>query len=421
MNSRTIEIISVLLNLGLLAAVGFVFTKNKPAAVVEKISQNMPENKLRFFHKFPKKTSAPKNISATPSSAKEFSWNEIESEDFKTYIAQLRAVECPEETIREIIVADVNKLYAPKLQKIRGTDGPQNYWKANRNAGRRYYAEQRDIRAIEKEKSKLLIELLGVDPNEELRKENFGFNFWDRQFEFLSEDKKEKMREVADKYEGMKEEIYRTAIWDEEDMKKVREIEKQQLAEMAQTLTPQELEEFQLRRASELRNNLDGFSPSENEFREIFKIQKAHEDELVRGFDSEDKAAQERQKKVVEQMNAEMKRVLGESRFAEYERAQDYQFKELTRLTDKLELPKEAAVTVYEMKKEVETAAQQIRTNQTLTSAQRTEALKKIRYEAEKTALDALGETGLKKYKTRSGWWFNNISPDSTRPKTVVN
>ena len=44
-----------------------------------------------------------------------FTWDEIESADFPTYIAKLRAIGCPEATIRDIILADVNKLYAPKL------------------------------------------------------------------------------------------------------------------------------------------------------------------------------------------------------------------------------------------------------------------------------------------------------------------
>src|SRR5688500_4005096 len=43
-----------------------------------------------------------------------FHWSEVESADYKEYIAKLRAVQCPEDTIRDIIVADINKLYAPR-------------------------------------------------------------------------------------------------------------------------------------------------------------------------------------------------------------------------------------------------------------------------------------------------------------------
>ncbi len=41
-----------------------------------------------------------------------FSWQQIESADYPTYITNLRQVGCPEQTIRDIIIADVNALFA---------------------------------------------------------------------------------------------------------------------------------------------------------------------------------------------------------------------------------------------------------------------------------------------------------------------
>ena len=43
-----------------------------------------------------------------------FSWRDVESPDFTTYIANLRGIGCPEQTIRDIIIADVNQLYSRK-------------------------------------------------------------------------------------------------------------------------------------------------------------------------------------------------------------------------------------------------------------------------------------------------------------------
>jgi len=44
-----------------------------------------------------------------------FSWHSVEAEDYKRYIANLRNIACPEATIRDIITADVDKLYAPRF------------------------------------------------------------------------------------------------------------------------------------------------------------------------------------------------------------------------------------------------------------------------------------------------------------------
>src|SRR5437867_12475866 len=40
-----------------------------------------------------------------------FTWDEIESADFPTYIANLRAIRCPEATIRDITRREVNQLF----------------------------------------------------------------------------------------------------------------------------------------------------------------------------------------------------------------------------------------------------------------------------------------------------------------------
>src|SRR5215510_15089950 len=45
-----------------------------------------------------------------------FTWSQIESADYRTYITNLRSIGCPEQTIRDIIVADVQGLYAPRRQ-----------------------------------------------------------------------------------------------------------------------------------------------------------------------------------------------------------------------------------------------------------------------------------------------------------------
>src|SRR4051794_39188653 len=43
-----------------------------------------------------------------------FHWRQLESADYEQYMANLRAAGCPGRTVRDIIVADVRKLYALK-------------------------------------------------------------------------------------------------------------------------------------------------------------------------------------------------------------------------------------------------------------------------------------------------------------------
>ena len=41
---------------------------------------------------------------------KQMTWETVEAADYRVYIENLRNIDCPEETIRDIILADVNKL-----------------------------------------------------------------------------------------------------------------------------------------------------------------------------------------------------------------------------------------------------------------------------------------------------------------------
>src|SRR4051794_2195565 len=51
----------------------------------------------------------------------EFRWGQLESEDYPTYILRLRGIGCPEQTIRDIIIADLDKLMAPRVSSLEPT------------------------------------------------------------------------------------------------------------------------------------------------------------------------------------------------------------------------------------------------------------------------------------------------------------
>jgi len=74
----------------------------------------------------------PTNSAAVTSSAattpprtqpRPFHWSQLESSDYRVYIANLRAIGCPAPTLRDIISADVDTLYTKKRKKLR-LDGP---------------------------------------------------------------------------------------------------------------------------------------------------------------------------------------------------------------------------------------------------------------------------------------------------------
>ncbi len=61
---------------------------------------------------------APLSAEPQPAPEKKLQWKQLESSDYRTYIANLKAVGCPKQTIRDIIMADVDGLYAPRRQQL---------------------------------------------------------------------------------------------------------------------------------------------------------------------------------------------------------------------------------------------------------------------------------------------------------------
>src|SRR5579871_316351 len=107
----------------------------------------------------------PADPATTPAPTPAFHWRQIESEDYKKYVANLREAGCPERTIRDIILADIQKLYQPRIAAI-VPKPPEKYWERKSRFGpvHRQTKEQRQERAaILEEMQQLAKSLLGDD------------------------------------------------------------------------------------------------------------------------------------------------------------------------------------------------------------------------------------------------------------------
>src|SRR5690349_18229249 len=61
--------------------------------------------------------------SSTASTPPPFRWSDLESSDYHTYLANLRNIGCPEQTIRDIITADVDSVFAQRREQAQRTPG----------------------------------------------------------------------------------------------------------------------------------------------------------------------------------------------------------------------------------------------------------------------------------------------------------
>src|SRR5512140_230365 len=89
-----------------------------------------------------------------------FSWQEVEAPDYPTYIANLRGIGCPEQTIRDIIIADINALYARRRANELMTP-EQQWWRSQPDPTVAQAAAQKS-RELDDERRALLTRLLGT-------------------------------------------------------------------------------------------------------------------------------------------------------------------------------------------------------------------------------------------------------------------
>ena len=88
--------------------------------------------------------------------------------------------------------------------------------------------------------------------------------------------------------------------------------------------------------ANMMRMQLAGFEPTEQEFLELFKKRKAYDDEFgIPGMTALSKTEKEKADAAKKELDAQVKASLGDSRYADYERAQDFNFQSIYRVADK--------------------------------------------------------------------------------------
>ena len=281
-------------------------------------------------------------------------WSNLESADYRAYIANLRATGCPEETIRDIIIADVNKLYAGKWHSVcMQRAAAWKFWESDAKNTKNTAQANADRKQLETEREALVKELLGVDLKSELGKYAWDSSSRDERYAFLADNKQEALKEIYAKYRAAQNEIYAAAKSAKEPKEitgpKLEALREQRNLDMATVMTPSENEEYALRTSSlagKMRTDLTGFDANEQEFRALYKVLSAAESVPVpegkkdKGVDFNDPNLQ-----------ALIHEAIGDTRYADFAKANDPQTKEILRLTQRYGLtPEEAGkVTVVSL------------------------------------------------------------------------
>jgi hypothetical protein len=342
----------------------------------------------------------------TPSvPAKVFDWRTVESTDYRAYIANLRAIGCPEETIRDIIRADVNKLFESRGRTQRAGTNRFEYWRpgnAVTNLVNPEFLKQQQELALEKKA--LLKELLGTEVADKPDLSG-GMPVFEQVMDFLPPEKWNQTLEVELLYAGRLASGVRDLLNGDFNTMKRSLAEKDAL--LSQMLTPEEKFEYDARlsyTAVSLQNRLGEFTPTEQEFRELVRLQKQYDDNYgplslaASGRDvSQERALAQKE------LETQTRTLFGDERYQEYQHEQTWARSNLRNVAQEYGIPKQTAFQVFDITDVANQQADAIRAEAMISQSQKQAALDAVRNQTESAVAGLIGQPALQAYMKRSG------------------
>jgi hypothetical protein len=345
----------------------------------------------------------------------DFHWSQLESTNYREFIANLRAVGCPESTIKDIIITDVMRLYAQRRGQYYRNGRPFQYWETNdkRKLTQSQIEERvQQLAQIDKELPAVLRELLGVNYERELNKYFVDANEDSNRLAFLSEDQRAQVLSLREQFEGKREQILYNLAGSKpsaSDMEQLRQIDQLQDEALSGVLSPQEKEQYELSTsptADQLRQHLVGFNPTQDEFRDLYQRQKSI-DEAYEFEDTNDPTVIAAKASDEAEMMKTFKGNLAGDRVAQFDRSQDPEYQNLCVLSQRYEVPADAAGTLFDMRQAVEAERQKLLSNQNISPERVQAALQAMQAETEKVARETLGNQAFTQYAASAPWIKN--------------
>ncbi len=331
-------------------------------------------------------------------------------------IARMRQAGFPPLAVHAVGWAELTRIYGEKRLKIQPESEQLAYWKDDFRSAPEVFAKRAELaRDFDRE----LQALLGPD----WQRQNAFMAYAERaRFGNLSQEKTIAVKQVIRDFDDLMLRVHveSQGALTREDREKLGFIEKERAADLAKVLTPAEFDEYMMinsNTARTLRRQLASFEPTEQEYRAIFRAQKAYDDKYSFLTGTASRTAEGNAERVAanKQLLAEVRAAIGNERAAEFERSRDFTYSGAAVIAQRLGLPKTVANDVYAVQQDMQRRVMEVRGNADLSVEQRTQQLKALQAEANNRVRGSLGEKGLDAYQGGGGQWLQYLfAPPNT-------
>jgi LysM repeat protein len=307
-----------------------------------------------------------------------FSWREVESADYPAYIANLRGIGCPEQTVRDIIIADVNQLYGRRRADL--IDTPEEQWWRTPPETNFVEAARAKLEGLDQERRTLLTALLGTNwdvPIPATTRQIIPLN--GAVLGDLSPETKDAVQKIlAHSQERVKAYLdAQKAASQKPDPAELVRLEKQTRSELAQVLNPAQMEEFLLRysqTAIDMRNRFKTFDVTPDQFRAMFRALDPIELDLA-GIVGDPATVASERAAFKKQEDDAIKDALGAERYQAFVQANDPAYQAALKAGQEAGATPDMVQKLYALNKLITQQRAQIQNDPTLTDDQKTAQL----------------------------------------------
>ena len=326
-----------------------------------------------------------------------FTWEQIESPNFVTFIKNLRAIGCPEPIIRDIITSEVDRVFAKR--RLEEVVYPNYQWWRSKPDPAIVQAASTKLAALESERRQFLTSLLGTGwdtQNNELIAANGGVTLTGPILGDLSPETKQTVYGIAARAQqkiDLYQETQRLQNKPVDPMEMVR-LREEPLAQLSAVLTQPQYAEYALRyspSADQLRAQMSSVELSADQFRELFNAISSINGQPVFYYNGADQQLLAAQKQLQAQSDAIIKETMGDQFYAAYQLNQDPMYRSSQATAEQLGVAQTSVMPIYEINRATQSELDRIRKDTTLTSDEKVEAIAQTQVEQQQSIEQILG------------------------------
>jgi hypothetical protein len=413
-NFRSILLVSLAANVLLAGAFAYLH-RQKPPTTPPAAAAAAIESKPREPAIIPEPVA---DTNATSVVTVPFQWALLESDDIRAYVANLREAGCPENVLRDLVVAKLTRIYEPQLRYEAVNLEP---WAGSdrREAARR--SQRQRMSLVRRERAELMSELIGYEWNSDLSEMRAKEPMMWMALGFMSEDKSRRLIAlVTSRFMELEAQgsFFGSRIVTDEDVNQFKSVRADLARDASRFLTSAELDELETRVQIGLvfsdQIHLDGMHPTGAELRSIMRASKSYQDFVSFIMAQRGRVSADRDEgPAYQEFSADVLASLGPARFADFQRAQDEDFRKALQYAKRIELAEAAAISLYQTRRDAEKQQREISFDSNLSDDERKAALALLETAASASAATTLGKH-FTDYLKSEGSWIGRLSQPAT-------